>query len=44
MKAAILLLVGHWYANREAVVTGTIATQLPMAVDALLAPLRRVGI
>jgi len=44
IKAAILLLVGHWYANREAVVTGTIATQLPMAVDALLAPLRRVGI
>lgn len=25
-----LLLIGHWYAAREAVVTGTIATELPM--------------
>lgn len=43
IKAAILLLVGHWYANREAVTSET-ATVLPMAVDALLAPYRRVGI
>ncbi len=35
-KAAILLLVGHLYENREAVVVGTIATQLPMAVADLL--------
>lgn len=41
---AILLMVGHWYANREDVVTGTIATKLPLAVDALLAPWRRVGL
>lgn len=44
LKAAILLMVGHWYANREAVVTGTIATPMPMAVDTLVAPYRRVGI
>lgn len=44
LKAAILLLVAHWYVNRETVVTGTIATALPMAVDALIAPYRRVGI
>lgn len=35
-KQAILLLVGHWYANREAVVTGTIATELPMAYQSLV--------
>ena len=35
-KAALLLLIGHSYANREAIVTGTIATELPMAVDSLL--------
>lgn len=40
LKAAIKLLVGHWFTNREGVVTGTIATEIPMAVDALLAPYR----
>ncbi|WP_444757139.1 head-tail connector protein [Pseudomonas sp. A014] len=35
-KAALLLLIGHSYANREAVVTGTIATELPLAVESLL--------
>lgn len=35
-KAALLLLIGHSYANREAVVTGTIAANLPMAVESLL--------
>jgi uncharacterized phiE125 gp8 family phage protein len=39
IRQAILLLVGHWYANREAVGAGTLAP-LPMAVDALLAPYR----
>lgn len=43
-KSAILLLVGHWYANREAVNVGNITTELPMAVNALLAPYRRVGL
>ncbi|MFV3291283.1 head-tail connector protein [Pseudomonas sp. NY11955] len=36
--SAILLLVGHLDQNREQVVTGTIATELPMGVDSLLAP------
>lgn len=44
IKAALLLLVSHWNENREAVVTGTIATALPFAVDALIAPHRRVGV
>lgn len=36
IKHAIKLLVGHWYESREAVVTGTIVAELPMAVATLL--------
>jgi len=36
IRAAMLLLIAHWYENREAVVVGTITSELPMAVDALL--------
>lgn len=36
VEQAILLLVGHWYANREAVVIGTSASEVPLAVDRLL--------
>jgi uncharacterized phiE125 gp8 family phage protein len=36
-RQAILLLVGHYYDNREAVITGATAAELPMAVAALLA-------
>lgn len=39
-KAAILLLVGHLYENREEVVTGTIATELPDGFKRVLDPLR----
>ncbi|MDI2594107.1 head-tail connector protein [Pseudomonas sp. 681] len=35
-KAALLLLLGHSYASREAVVIGTITAELPLAVDSLL--------
>lgn len=42
LKHAILLLIGHWYANREAVNVGTSVTELPMAVDALIQPYRKV--
>lgn len=38
---AQLLLIAHYYTNREAVVTGTIATTLPLAVDDLLQEFRR---
>lgn len=33
---AVVLLVAHWYANREAVVTGTIATTVPLGFERLL--------
>lgn len=39
-RAVVLLLVAHWFENREAVITGTIATELPMAAAALLEQLR----
>ena len=42
LRAAVLLLVGHWFANRETVVTGTITSELPFAVDAILQQHRQV--
>lgn len=38
IKQAILLLVGHWYARREAV--GDLLHEMPMSASALLAPFR----
>ena len=43
IKTAILLLAASWYANREAVVTGTIVEELPLGVRALLTPYRLIG-
>lgn len=40
IKQAILLLIGHWFANRETVVVGTITAQMPFAVEALLSTYR----
>ena len=42
LRAAVLLMVGHFYENREATVVGTSAVELPMAVDALVA-IHKVG-
>ncbi|WP_028941616.1 head-tail connector protein [Pseudomonas vranovensis] len=42
IKGACLLILGHLYANREDVVTGTIATAMPMGSQALLTP-HRIG-
>jgi uncharacterized phiE125 gp8 family phage protein len=36
LQAAMLLLIGHWYRNREAVVVGTISGKLPIGVEALI--------
>lgn len=36
IKAAILLLVGHWFENREEVVTGQESYSVPFAAEAIL--------
>lgn len=40
IEQGALLLVGHWYANRESAVVGTGAAEVPMATKALWAPHR----
>jgi uncharacterized phiE125 gp8 family phage protein len=40
LRQAMLLMIGHWYEHREAVITGSISTGLPLAARALLAPYR----
>lgn len=40
LRMAVLLIVGNWYLNREEVVTGTIATALPLSAQRILAPLK----
>ncbi|SDO72583.1 Phage gp6-like head-tail connector protein [Halomonas shengliensis] len=44
LTTAMLLLIGHWFENREAVVIGTITSELPLAVEALIAPYRHYQI
>ena len=43
IKQAMLLMIGHWYAGREAVAAGDMRS-VPMAVDALLQPYRTIGV
>lgn len=38
IKQAMLLMIGHWYENREDVVVGVSAAELPMASQYLLSP------
>ena len=40
IKQAILLMIGHWYENREDVIVGRIATALPMTSKFLLSDYR----
>ncbi|HHQ6553286.1 TPA: head-tail connector protein [Serratia fonticola] len=42
--SAMLLLIGHWYANRETVNIGNITSELPFATTALLQPYRIYGL
>ena len=42
IQIAVLLLVGHWYENRESVIVGTSAVEVPMTVQAILSPHQRV--
>lgn len=41
MKQAMLLLIGHWFANRESVSDNTM-TEVPLTVEALCQPYRMV--
>lgn len=43
VRTAMLLLIGHWFANREAV-TANSASEVPLAVEALLQPYRIYGV
>lgn len=40
IRSAMLLMVGHWYENREAATVGAVAREIPFGVDALLWPYR----
>ncbi len=44
IQQGALLLIGHWYANRESVVTGTISAEMPMSTRALWMPHRWVNV
>ena len=44
IQMAVKLLVGNWFENREAVVIGTITTELELAVKMLLASQTRVSV
>lgn len=39
--SAMLLLIGHWYSNREAVNVGNITSKIPLGVDDILFLFRR---
>lgn len=42
LKRAVMLMVAHLYEHREAVVTGTIATEMPLSVQTMIG-VERVG-
>ncbi|ASY56485.1 Gene Transfer Agent (GTA) ORFG06 [Sinorhizobium sp. CCBAU 05631] len=43
IRTAILLMVAHWYNNREASIAGQ-QSEIPFGASALIAPFRRVGV
>jgi len=44
IETAMLLLIAHWYENREAVNVGNITSTFDFAVEALLQPYRIYGL
>ncbi len=43
IRTAIMLMVAHWYNNREASAEGQLS-EIPFGASALIAPFRRIGI
>lgn len=43
IKAAELLLIGHWYKNRESVVDGRV-TEMPLSFSYIMRHYRRIGV
>lgn len=41
LKQAVLMLIGHFYENREAINIGNIVTELPFGVKVLIQPYKR---
>lgn len=44
LKQGMMLLIGQWYDVRQAVVTGTIATEIPMGVQALFSTVGQIKV
>lgn len=44
VETAILMLIAHWYANREAVITSGGSATVDLAVEAFLQPYRIYGV
>lgn len=44
IETAMLMLIAHWYANREAVITSGSSVTVDLAVEAFLQPYRIYGI
>ncbi|EKM0532639.1 phage gp6-like head-tail connector protein [Cronobacter turicensis] len=44
IEMAMLMLIGHWYSNREAVNVGNVTSALAFSTEALLQPYRVYGI
>ena len=40
IEQGALLLIGHWYLNRESVVVGVVGTEMPLSTQALWRPHR----
>ncbi|MBN0112907.1 phage gp6-like head-tail connector protein [Pseudomonas aeruginosa] len=40
IRRGALMLIAHWYSNRESAVIGTITSELPMATQYLWEPYR----
>ena len=44
IQHAMLMLIGHWYENREAVLVGSIQTEYDLAVESLLSTYRYIEV